>query len=211
MENNEKKLSTIGWVVRIAALLATVCFFFPFCTVSCSGQSYDITGTDIAFGISIGDYQSEGYFYFLFLLLIPILVAGLSFTSRELASQIVAIIGSGIDLILMIRFASKLNEEVESLYCTAEYSIFFYLNILCHLLMIGCSIGLLKWKFSGNQVNKNWINEEIPGDVPFKESRANDQKQPPQMKPIGRTFCTQCGEPLKQGSLFCTKCGHKVN
>ena len=197
MEENEKKLSTIGWITRISALLAIVCFFFPFCTVSCSGQSYDITGTDIAFGMKFGEYQSDGYLQFTLLLLVPVLVLALSFLTQKTAAYIVGIAGTVVDLILMFQFTGKLKEETQSLYCTMEYSSFFYLNILCHLLIIGCSIGFFLWRGSGTHMGNYAEKQE-------------DDKWRVSEKASGRMFCTKCGEPLKEGSLFCTKCGHKV-
>lgn len=209
MEEKEKKLSVLGWVIRIAALFAAVFFFFPFCTVSCSGQTVEITGKDITFGINVaGEYQSDGYIYFILLLLIPILVFALSFY-KSAPIWIAMIAGSAVDLFLMVDFGGKLSKEVESFYCTAEYSTTFYFNVICHLLIIGSAGAFLLSNQSGTG---NSGEKEYSKKVSAQDNDNNSsQTQGPRMKPAGRTYCTQCGEPLKVGAVFCTKCGNKLN
>lgn len=49
---NGTQHNTLGGVIiaKIIVVIALICFFFPFMTVSCAGSSHEITGTDMIFG-----------------------------------------------------------------------------------------------------------------------------------------------------------------
>ena len=139
-------------ILKITSIVLAVVFFFPFFTVSCSGQSVSFSGFDLAFGKNIEGMQSQSAPVLLILLLLPVAAVIISYLKKsELIDKAVYAISSIICFVTLMITNNQLSQYASEHYCTATAQIGFYLSCIGHLIVIVFALFIK---------NKNTVNQQ---------------------------------------------------
>lgn len=157
----------LEWVIRILSLLLILCFFIPSFAVSCSYQTVNINGVQLAMGIS-NEYGriSSPQPVILLVLLIPAVIIILSFASKieKTVLRISSICLFGFDVLTWIVISVAVAKYCAENYCELEYKAGFVLSILAIIAGIVLEaldlMGILDLKGS---INQTTIQGSIPG------------------------------------------------
>lgn len=233
MNNQKNFVFNIKHMLRIITFVVIVFVFCPAFSVSCYGQSLDISAMDIAFGIKMR-YQSyeeqvvEAQPVLLVTLIIPIVILVALFLKDQKCNQktksLITAICSGIDLVVWIIFKIEVKKAAQEYGMTYSTEIIYYLNFILLIVLLVFSllaylgkIGLesdaastvsgmtsqIKGQAS-NVMQQNFSNINIP-KVSFTVSVPDQSNGLPK---IG--YCQFCGNALYKEDRFCVKCGARV-
>ena len=116
-DDTKKNLSMVKKIILIAL---EICFFLPFCTVSCGNYSIDISGFTATFGSSEYDMDIGAAIYPGILFILPIIALILIFKAQsdrteksERLSNNFSLATGCIDLIVLFAFYAQITSEVQ--------------------------------------------------------------------------------------------------
>lgn len=182
-------------IIRFGVLALIIIFFIPFFSVSCSNQIISISGLTMTFGKDIQVMgqttgRQAGNFAMILLLLMPAVVALISFSRKFIKIEnIVAGISSIIYLLMLSGAYSSINEKAMQNYSAFRPEIGFYLAIIINITIIGVvAYDLFAVK------TKNPVPITTTDNIP--------------VEPLA-SFCGKCGSKIKANELFCSTCGAK--
>ncbi|SFH66344.1 hypothetical protein SAMN05192551_10258 [Tindallia magadiensis] len=171
--------------------LVLICFLLPFITVSCEGETIArlsgvelMTGSQVGTGFAAERVESSPEIVVTAILVVAGLITAI------LKKYLFAGIASGIGVISLLMFRSRVNESAMQFYpAIVRLRIGYWLALL---LLIGAAGVYLYYHFT----DKN-------------QSRKIDEKK--EVNPINasKVFCTQCGSQQEATDIFCTSCGAK--
>ncbi len=159
-------------VTKIFLVILMVCFFFPFCTVSCSDVGQEVTGLDAAMGMVIdlgemdsfmtGEEKVEGNLLFGLLFVLPVimLVSILAIKEKNTISSIILLIGGGIDIVLLQLFKQEVTKYVETEMeglGSISYEPAYHLEIALNILLVVAGVLLLVCKTKKTERDKGSI------------------------------------------------------
>ncbi|MFT4144440.1 MAG: zinc ribbon domain-containing protein [Mobilitalea sp.] len=190
-------------LLKIFSLVSVLCFFLPFCTVSCSGEKVAVNGLKSTFGFEIYEQKIDGNAWCILLLLIPIaifILTVLPIFKKIKWTSLLIFGGSLIAVIILGKYKARVNEIVT--YSGADFvkfNIGYYINNLVNYLSLLTSLGMfliLYWNTLTSKI-KTIVSD---GGIPITTSKTAGS---------GSKNCTSCGELIPGTSAFCSKCGAK--
>lgn len=182
-------------IIKILVLVAMVCFFLPFITVSCSGDSITATGVELMTTVSFRDEIKEVFeehstpnyvlaIAFVLGVVSLVLTHSSSEENRRLLGAGGCSIGSAIFLIIFrtgfFRFY-ELNGYED--YLHVEYRAGWILSLIAFICAAGCAFIVA-----------------LKTDLPATKGAAQPAEK--EMR-----SCQSCGAPVKQANRFCPRCG----
>ena len=146
--------------LKIAALVAMVCFFLPLCTVSCSGEEVEITGTRATFGIEAMGEKVDGNIFYALILLAPAVVLLLPL-KEDISSALLFGGCAVVHLITLNSLKSGVEKQAQQMYATASTTGAFAVAYLAGLCILICAA---LWFWVIRQEGKNTAAAESRGD-----------------------------------------------
>lgn len=198
LQEQSKRKVSLG--VKVTSFFLMVFFFFPFCTVSCSGTSVEVTGAKAAFGTEVMGRQVDGKAVCALLLLIPLLILilySLNFISGKLLAMLTAA-GAVVDLIILFSFKSEITKMAEQAYSEVEFSFGYYGEVLLNIVLI--ILAVLYYKGASS-------SEATESTQPF---MIQHEPREEQKSVASGSVCKYCGTPAKTGNAFCMNCGKAI-
>ena len=198
-------------LLKIFSLVSVLCFFLPFCTVSCSGEKVAVNGLKSTFGFEIYEQKIDGNAWCILLLLIPIAIFLLTILHNFKKIKWTSLLifgGSLIAVIILGRYKARVNEIVA--YSGADFvkfSIGYYINNLVNYLSLFTSLGMFIILYQSTLYSK--IKSVIPagGGIPSQKNCSSCGE----LIPVSSAFCGKCGaKQVEIKDIFCTSCGTKV-
>ena len=202
----QTKTDPLSWVIRIAALVAIIAFFLPFCAVSCYGEEVDLSAGEIAIGrykveSDLDDYADEAEMEEIgescpLALLLPIMsivvfILGhyLAFNigNRNLSIANNACGGSIFFITLIVQ--NKVEDYVKDNSADYESKIGFYLLLFAGIVISAAALYI-------------WIKTVIYEQHFYSSTGSVRTTNSP-----ATWFCSSCGTRCSPSARFCEKCG----
>lgn len=148
----EKMKRYLPIILRLLALVSVVLFFFPLCTVSCSGEEIGISGIKATFGFEeeMTGQEVEGNFGFILALVLPLAIFGVFFVKNKKFERYREYLIAGLAAIVLIMlyvFKKTVEEEVGSyatVAFTAAYKLDVFVNVVI-ILAVLAGVGMEYW------------------------------------------------------------------
>ncbi len=137
----EKFRKSIPVIVRTAVIIIVVCYFIPFCMVTCDGEVLtQLSPLDMTKGREIEDEKVGGEPMVLLLLILPLLVFCFSFIKNNTA-RAALYTADGVALLVAVNvFLSKAREMAEEFWCDVSPDIGYYLFMVFSILIVAVGI-----------------------------------------------------------------------
>lgn len=148
-----KKIS-VKLIGKLAVLLALICFFLPFMSISCAGTKTNISGTDMIFGDSDvtaeADSRSSDHSHLFNLFVCLSAVAGIAAIVVPKAKMSSALSAGAGGLLILFRMTAKIYykidkaslRELEKTYSSFEVSFSFWLY-LAIILFLAAAVAII--------------------------------------------------------------------
>lgn len=161
-ENQSGKIRSVMKTVSVALM---VMFFFPLCTVSCSGNTIEVSGSKATFGMEIMGEHLDGNILCGLLFLIPALILTVLFIKalKIHYTAIIAAIGAVTDVVVLIAFNGKVTSMAEEAFCTAEFTWVFYGMVLLNIILMPLAYFLYRESLKLSAPDENEIIEQSGG------------------------------------------------
>lgn len=133
----EKFRKSIPVIVRTAVIIIVVCYFIPFCMVTCEGEVLaQLSPLDMTKGREIEDEKVGGEPMVLLLLILPVLVFCFSFIKNN-STRAALYTADGVGLLVAVNvFLSKARETAKEFWCDVSPDIGYYLFMVFSALMV---------------------------------------------------------------------------
>lgn len=140
LQDCEKNMN--GSIVKLITVVLMIMFFFPLCTVSCSGQTVDVNGVKATFGMDVLGQHIDGNLFCGLLFLIPCLILVI-FCIKKMSidyKHLLTLIGGIISAIILFVFKSKITNLAQEAYSEAKFTGCYYGEVIGNILLIILSL-----------------------------------------------------------------------